>query len=302
MQGALARACQCHASTMIDNLIAHNREIIPLGQAHLSPGQAGLLLGWGVFTTLRLYRGAPFEFERHWERMARDAARLRMGLGVESSDVLSLIADLARRNQREEGMARVSFVRNTGGSWAYPGERPPVDLLIFTQSPPSWPESYRLQIQPGAVFSAGVLAGAKMLSWASNSSIMERVRAEGFDDGLLLNEHGQLTECTSANLFLVEGGVASTPPLTSGCLPGVTREILLSVGPRAGIPVVEKELTTASLDRAEEVFISSTTREVGGVHEIDQRWKYSSPGKVTRAAAAVFKQYVEESLKSTGKP
>lgn len=285
---------------MIDNLIVHNREIIPLDEARLSPGQAGLLLGWGVFTTLRLYRGAPFEFARHWERMARDAARLRVNAGLNSAEVLKLIVDLALQNQREEGMARVSFVRNSGGAWGRAGERP-VDLLIFTQRLPSWPESYRLQIQPGAVFSAGVLAGAKMLSWASNSSIMESAKLEGYDDALLLNEHGQIAECTSANIFVVEGGAVSTPPLASGCLPGVTREILLAIGPRAGIPIVERALTTASLDRAEEVFISSTTREVGGVREIGNRWKYAAPGKLTRAAAEVFKQYVAERLKSAGK-
>lgn len=285
---------------MIDNLIVHNREIIPLDEARLSPGQAGLLLGWGVFTTLRLYRGAPFEFERHWERMTRDAARLRVNAGLNSAEVLNLVVDLALRNEREEGMARVSFVRNSGGAWGSAVERP-VDLLIFTQSLPSWPESYRLQIQPGAVFSAGVLAGAKMLSWAPNSSIMESVKTEGYDDALLLNEHGRIAECTSANIFVVEGGAVLTPPLVSGCLPGVTREILLAIGPRAGIPIVERELTTASLDRAEEVFISSTTREVGGVREIGDRWKYAAPGKVTQAAAKVFKQYVADRLKSAGK-
>lgn len=285
---------------MIDNLIVHNREIIPLDEARLSPGQAGLLLGWGVFTTLRLYRGAPFEFERHWERMTRDAARLRVNAGLNSAEVLNLVVDLALRNERGEGMARVSFVRNSGGAWGSAVELP-VDLLIFTQSLPSWPESYRLQIQPGAVFSAGVLAGAKMLSWAPNSSIMESVKTEGYDDALLLNEHGRIAECTSANIFVVEGGTVLTPPLASGCLPGVTREILLAIGPRAGIPIVERELTTASLDRAEEVFISSTTREVGGVREIGDRWKYTAPGKVTRAAAEVFKQYVADHLKSDGK-
>lgn len=285
---------------MIDNLIVHNREIIPLDEARLSPGQAGLLLGWGVFTTLRLYRGTPFEFKRHWERMTRDAARLRVDVELNSAEVMNLIVGLALQNEREEGMVRVSLVRNSGGAWGRAGERP-ADLLIFTQSLPSWPESYRLQIQPAAVFAAGVLAGAKMLSWAQNSSIMENVKTEGYDDALLLNEHGRIAECTSANIFLVEGGAVLTPPLASGCLPGVTREILLAIGPRAGIPLVERDLTTASLDRAEEVFISSTTREVGGVREIGDRWKYAAPGKVTRAAAEVFKQYVADRLESAGK-
>lgn len=280
---------------MIDYHIVHNHEIIPIDQAHLSPGQAGLLLGWGVFTTLRLYQGIPFEFARHWERMARDATRLRMSLSGGMEETREKVIGLAKRNERAEGMARVSFVRNAGGAWASKlMDRPldrPADLLVFTQPLPSWPESYRLRIEPAAVFSAGSFAGAKMLSWAPNSCIMEAARAEGFDDALLLNEHGRLVECTSANIFLVQQGAIVTPPLTSGCLPGVTREILLLLGPSAGIRIYEKTLTLDDLDRAEEVFISSTTREVGGVREIGERWKFAAPGKITLAAAKAFKDY-----------
>lgn len=284
---------------MIDNLMVHNREIVSLSAASLSPGQAGLLLGWGVFSTLRLIQGEPFEFHRHWQRMARDAARLRVDLSLTSAEALDLLVQLARRNQRSEGMARISFVRNTGGAWGGVGiGRLPADALMFTQSLPSWPASYRLMLQEGGVFSAGILAGAKMLSWASNSCVMEKAKQERYDDAILLNEHGQLAECTSANIFLVEKGVISTPPLSSGCLPGVTREILLAIGRKAGISVEEKDLTLSSLDRAEEVFISSTTREVGGVREIGDRWKYPAPGKVTQAAAEAFRRYVAGELRS----
>ena len=277
---------------MIDHLVVHNQAILPVEECRLSPGQAGLLLGWGVFTTLRLYGGVPFEFDRHWERMARDAARLNVPLEVERAVALKLATDLARANQRSEGMARVSIVRNFGGSWSLAGGLPGADLLIFTQPLPSWPESYRLQLQPGAVYSEGAFAGAKMLSWAANSRFMEKARAEGYDDALLLNERGQLAECTSANVFLVVGGTVVTPPLSSGCLPGVTREILLKISPQAGIRIVEGELTTAALDRAEEVFISSTTRDVGRVREIAGRWKYVA-GNVTRSLSEAFRQYVE---------
>ncbi|MGH9398071.1 MAG: aminotransferase class IV [Terriglobia bacterium] len=282
----------------MDNLIVHNKKIVPLDDVRLSPGQAGLLLGWGVFTTLRLYHGAPFEFKSHWNRMARDAARLNIRLGITEDTLLKWVVELAQENQREEGMARVSFIRNSGGSWAQPGNRPPVDMLIFTQQLPVWPKSYRLQIQPGAVFSAGVLAGAKMLSWAANSSFMEKARAAGCDDALLLNELGHVAECTSANIFLVQQERIATPPLSSGCLPGVTREILLKIGHKAGLHIEEKEITTASLNHAEEVFISSTTREVGSVHEIAGHWEYPMFGKVTQAVKEVFRQYVEASLRT----
>ncbi|MGH9404960.1 MAG: aminotransferase class IV [Terriglobia bacterium] len=278
---------------MIDPLIVHNNAILPVEDVRLSPAQAGLLLGWGVFTTLRLYSGVPFEFGRHWQRMARDAKRLNIPLDVEMATGLRLMTDLARANQRSEGMARLSLVRNTGGAWGMPASRPAVDLLIFTQQLVSWPESYRLQLQPHAVFSAGALAGAKMLSWAANSAIFERARAEGYDDALLLNERGQLAECTSANVFLVIDGKALTPPLSSGCLPGVTREILLKIGPESGIQIAEEELDATALDRAQEVFISSTTREVGGVREIAGRWTYSTAGEVTRVLKEVFRRYVD---------
>ncbi|MGH9450462.1 MAG: aminotransferase class IV [Terriglobia bacterium] len=280
----------------MDNLIVHNGEIVSLDRAALSPGQAGLLLGWGVFTTLRLYGGVPFEFKSHWDRMARDAARLNVTLGMTSGVLLKAVGDLARENHREEGMARVSFVRNSGGSWAAPGSRPPVDLLIFTQQLPAWPKSYRLKTQPGAVFSTGVLAGAKMLSWAPNSSFMEAARAGGYDDALLLNERGNVVECTSANIFAVQANKILTPPLSSGCLPGVTREILLRVGPKLGFQIEEQEITPVSLGCVDEVFITSTTREVGGVREIAGHGEYPAPGKVTEAVEQAFGQYVKSKL------
>ena len=92
----------------MDSLIFHNDRIIPLEQARLSPGQMGLLMGWGTFTTLRIYRGIPFEFHRHWGRLTHDAARLHVSLCYDEERVRQWIIDLARANQRLEGMARVT--------------------------------------------------------------------------------------------------------------------------------------------------------------------------------------------------
>lgn len=283
---------------MMDSLIVHNQKIIPLTEACLSPGQAGLLLGWGAFTTLRLYAGVPFEFQRHWERMAHDAARLNMALPLNPAAARKWVIDLALANGRREGMARVSFIRNSGGAWGAWDDARPMDFLVFTQRVPSWPASYSLQLQPNAVYSAGVYAGAKMLSWALNSALMERARAGGYDDALLLNEHGHVVECTSANIFVVRSGQILTPPLSSGCLPGITRDVLFGLAPEEGIPIVEKEITPRDLDAAEEVFLSSTTREVGGVRSIGESWQYEAPGRITQTLAAAFKRYVQSKLKS----
>lgn len=276
----------------MDSLIIHNGRLLPLSEARLSPGQAGLLLGWGVFTTLRVYRGRPFAFESHWQRMSRDAKRLNVALPVTSSELSESIETLARKNQREEGTARVSFVRNAGGAWAGPSERP-VDWLVFTQALAAWPDSYRLLLQPNAVYADGVLAGAKMLSWAANSSFYEKAHAAGCDDALLLNERGHVTECTSANIFAVSKGKILTPPLSSGCLPGVTREILLKAGRNAGLDISEAEITLEFLKSANEVFITSTTRDVGPVREIVGLNQYSTGGEPVRKAKEIFSRIIE---------
>jgi len=258
----------------------------------------GLLMGWGVFTTLRVYEGKPFAFDRHWARMSHDAERLSMSLGYEQEAVRQSVSKLAEANGRPEGTARVSFVKNRGGLWADAGDSPETDLLIFTRQLVEWPAVHRLKLQQHALYSATRLAGAKMLSWVQNAGLLEKAHAEGFDDVLLLNESGHLAECTSANIFLVRDGRVLTPPLASGCLPGVTRDVLREVVPQAGFELSEQNLTLDDLASASEVFISSTTREVAAVGSIDAQWRFNAPGKITMALERCFKDYVRSYLKS----
>ena len=280
----------------MDSLIYHNDRILPLTDARLSPGQMGLLMGWGVFTTLRIYEGVPFAFDRHWPRMAHDAERLGITLNYDQEAVRAAIIKLASSNQRREAMARVSFVKNQGGTWAHAPEGPATDLLIFTRDVATWPVASRLMLVRDAIFAAGRLAGAKMLSWVQNAGVLERAHAEGYDDALLLNEQGQIGECTSANIFLVRGGKVLTPPLTSGCLPGVTRDVLLEVIPAAGYELLQQDLTPDDLTSANEVFITSTTREVAPVNVIHPDWKYEAPGKISLILKSAFRQFVDSHL------
>lgn len=280
----------------MDSLIFHNDRIVPLAEAHLSPGQVGLLTGWGVFTTLRIYRGVPFAFERHWARMARDAERLEIPMPYKQEAVRQAVGELARANHHPESAARVSFVKNRGGLWAQAEDLPPTDLLIFTRELVAWPAAHRLQIQPMGIFSGGHYAGAKMLSWVPHVAVLEKAHAKGYDDALLLNERGQLAECTSANIFLVRDGKALTPPLSSGCLAGITREILFELAPQAGIELHEQDLTLDDLSAADEVFISSTTREVAAVGTISPDWKYPAPGKIALALERAFQEYIHAYL------
>jgi len=133
-----------------------------------------------------------------------------------------------------------------------------------------------------------------MLSWAPNTAFLDKARADGFDDALLLNEKDQLVECTSANVFLVRDGQVLTPPLSSGCLAGVTRAMLFEIGPTAGVKIVEQDLTPEDLASAHECFISSSTREVASVGHISPEWDYPAPGTVTQALEETFTRYVRD--------
>lgn len=269
--------------------IIHNGRLAPVGPC-LSPGQLGLLGGWGVFTTLRIYSGVPFAYEYHWERMTRDAGLLRVELPYHAAEIRGQLSRLVEANGAQEGAARIYFIRNGGNVWSMPAERE-TDYLIFTAGLPAWGESARLTVTPQGRHAASSLAGVKVLSWISNLATADQVHERGFDETILLNERGEVAECTAANVFIVRNGTVLTPPLDSGCLPGVTRRVLLEAASAAGIEAREQVLRLDDLPAADEVFISSTTREVLPVREIDgrqlrQQWPAST------GLRAVFRDYV----------
>lgn len=112
------------------------------------------------------------------------------------------------------------------------------------------------------------MSGVKSISWLNNVWAVAEGAKEGFDEVVMLNERGEVAECTSANIFVVKGEKVFTPPLNSGCLEGVTRGILMEIAPEAGVSVVEQSLRPEDLYSADEVFISSTNRNLIKVCEI----------------------------------
>jgi branched-chain amino acid aminotransferase len=246
--------------------VLHNGRIRDAAEPALRAGQLGLLAGWGVFTTLRVREGAPFAWERHWARLSRDAKLLNVTLPPDPSAVEADLLRLIEANGRPDCTLRLVFVRNGGGMWEGPGSGSATDTIALTADSKQWGESARLSIQPNARFAANEFAGTKVLSWAQNLTWAERAQREGFDETILLNERGTVAECTSANIFAVFGDTAYTPPLTDGCLAGITREILLE-----DRHVAERTLSVEDLYRADEVFITSTTRDLLPVREIAGR-------------------------------
>ena len=273
--------------------VFHNDRVVPVEQARLSPGQAGLINGWGVFTTVRIFDGRPFAFERHWKRLSKDACRIQLPFDFAPDVVHARLGELLAANQVSDGVARLYFIYNKIGLWVSDEPLPVTDWLMYTGDRPVRAGPTQLAVEPHGRHAASPLAGAKVTSWLLNAWIVEQAHGRGFDDTLLLNERGHVTECTAANVYSVRGGVVETPPLSSGCLAGVTRELLLEIGPEIGLPIRERDLALEELCEAEEVFISSTTREVQPIRQIEDRTIAQAPGPVTMAFAQAFSDYVK---------
>jgi branched-chain amino acid aminotransferase len=284
---------------MIHRFVSHNGQIVPVEQARLSPGQAGLLSGWGLFTTLRVYHGEPFAFERHWRRLEKDAGRTRLPLPFDPAQVRAGLVELIERNEVLEGTARIYAIYNKVGFWQSAEPLPQVDLLLCTAGLPAYREPVRLCIAEHARHAASALAGVKVTSWLPNVWQLQGAQQRGFDEALLLNERGEVAECTTANIFCLQGARILTPPLSSGCLEGVTRSVLLEIAPTAGFPIIEQPLRPEDLYAASEVFITSTNRSLLAVGEIDGHTFSLAPGPVTRQLEVVFARYMDDYVSRT---
>jgi len=279
---------------VIHSHIFHNDELLPLEKARLSPGQAGLLCGFGLFTTLRIARGEAFAYERHWRRLERDAAITHLPIPYSAARVRVHLHEVIRANKVTEGCARIYLVHNNVGFWRGDEAGAEVDLIITTADMPRYREPARLTLREHGRHAASALCSVKTISWLDNVWSIGEAAREGFEEVVLLNERGEVAECTSANIFAVKNSKVLTPPLNSGCLEGVTRGILFEIAPEAGVVLAQQALRPEDLYSADEVFISSTNRNVISVGEIAGHKIATPSGSVAKHLNDLFSAYVTE--------
>ena len=279
------------ARSLIHRYVFHNDQLLPIEKVRLSPGQAGLINGWGLFTTLRIVRGEAFAFERHWRRLEKDAATIRLPMPYTGPRVRVQLQEVIRANNLSDGCARIYLVYNQISFWRSDESVPAVDLVIYTAPLPEYREPVRLTVREHGRHAASALTGVKTISWLNNVWSVAEAQKDGFDEVVMLNERGEVAECTAANIYAVKGDTILTPPLNSGCLEGVTRGILFEIAGEAGVAVKEQSLQLEDLFAADEVFISSTNRNVIGVGEIAGHKFADAPGPVTQRINEAFATY-----------
>lgn len=259
--------------------------LVPAAEATVSVFDHGLTVGDGVFETLKATDGIPFAVRRHLARLRRSAAGL--GLEVPFDDGQLGAAMDAVLASSGAPLARVRLTV-TGGAAPLGSDRSGGPATVIVAAGPLEPasSSTAVCIVPWPRNERAATAGVKTTSYADNVVALAHAKARGCTEAIFATTTGMLCEGTGSNVFCVFGDQILTPPLSTGCLAGVTRELVLEV-----TGAIEEDVAMRAFGIADEVFLTSTGRDVQPVHQIDER-RLVTPGKVTAKAAAAFAELV----------
>ncbi|MFE4451051.1 aminotransferase class IV [Streptomyces sp. NPDC056796] len=249
--------------------------------ARLSVLDHGLTVGDGVFETVRVAGGRPFALTRHLDRLTRSAR----GLGLPAPDhgaVRHAVAAVAEANPMELGRMRITFTGGLSPLGSDRGDAPP-SLVVALGEAARRPDSTAVVTVPWTRNERGAVTGLKTTSYAENVVALARAHGHGASEALFPNTVGQLCEGTGSNVFVVLDGRIHTPPVSSGCLAGITRALTVE-----WTGAQETDLPLDVLERAEEIFLTSTLRDIQAVHRVDGRELPGAPGPVTAKAARIF--------------
>ncbi|ARQ72635.1 aminotransferase class IV [Streptomyces marincola] len=262
-------------------LIWLDGELRDADSARVSVFDHGLTVGDGVFETLKTEDGRAFAMTRHLNRLAASAA----GLGLPEPDLAEVeraCAAVLRAVPLPLGRLRVTFTGGPGPLGSGRDDGPPT-LLVAHAPMTRRPDTTSVITVPWTRNERGALAGLKTTSYAENVIALARARQEAASEALFANTAGRLCEGTGSNVFVVIGGEVHTPPLSDGPLAGVTRALVVEwTGAK------ETELPMDVLRTADEVFLTSSARDVQAVRRIDGRELPGAPGPVTAGAMRVF--------------
>jgi len=266
-----------------------NGDLFPDNEAKISIFDHGLVVGDGVFETIKVTAGRPFALTRHLARLSRSAA----GLGLPELDLdhirAGVMAVLADSADLPLGRLRITVTAGIAPLGSERGGSAITAIVALAeQKPPA--ASVDVVVVPWPRNELGVLAGLKTTSYAENVRALAYATEHGGNEAIFANIAGSLCEGTGTNVFVVTGGRLVTPPLSSGCLAGVTRALVIE-----WVGAVEENLPVTALANAEEAFLTGTTRDVQPIRSVNGSKLAAVPGSITKKAAEVFAMRAAES-------
>lgn len=271
-----------------------NGRVLEPGGATVSALDHGLTVGDGVFETMNVLGHTPFAFRRHLARLRRSLSFLDLDVSMDDDgfrDAAALLITALAAAGVAPGRLRITVTAGMGPLGSSRSDTPPTIILAATSGAP-WPPTEQIVRVPWVRNERSAVAGAKTTSYAENVVALAHAKAQGGGEAVFANTVGALCEGTGSNVFVAMGGRLLTPSLATGCLAGVTRDLVCEV-----IDVEESDtLTLADLDTADEIFLTSSTRDVHPVSHVDSVPVASAPGPLTAAAALALADLVARDL------
>ena len=273
--------------------------------AKISVFDHGLLYGDGIFEGIRFYNGRVFRLEEHLERLWDSARSICLQVPISMREMTEAVLETIRQNDLRDGYIRLLVTRGIGNLGLNPMQCKHPSVIIIAATIALYHENfYRkgLTIVTCATRRSNPAAlnpAVKSLNYLNN--VMARIEANlaGADEALMLNDAGNVAECTADNVFIVKRGQIFTPPITAGALRGITRSIVFEIAAELGIKITETDITRHDVFIADECFLTGTAAEIIPVIKADGRViGNGKPGPITARMIARFREMTRE----TGTP
>ncbi len=258
-------------------LIYLNGSFVPEEEAKISVFDHGFLYGDGVFEGIRAYHGKVFRLGEHIDRLYDSAKAINLEIPLTKDEMIEVVCETCRRNNLTDAYIRLVVSRGAGDLGLDPRKCPRPTIVNIASSITLYPEElYQTGLTVITVptrrnIPEGVNPRIKSLNYLNN--IMAKIEANiaGVPEAVMLNQEGFVAECTGDNIFIVKNGVLKTPPPYAGILEGVTRNAVIELAQKRGIPVAEVMLPRYDLFTADECFLTGTAAELIPVTKVDDR-------------------------------
>jgi branched-chain amino acid aminotransferase len=274
--------------------------LVPVERATVSVYDRGFLYGDAVFETIRTYEGEPFRLEEHIDRLGWSAERVGMKLTLSSADQVAEVRSALKKVEAERGepgdlVARIMITRGEGPFGLDPAGATTPCRVLFIHPYRPLPDKDRTDGVSAITYAtyrpSDAARGAKVGNYLESIVALREARARGAHEAIILGVDGQVLEGTTSNVFAVRGGRLLTPPTSLPILPGITRGLVLDAASDAGLVAEERPLAPADLHDADELFVTSTIRELLSITRIDDRPVGAGvPGPKTRALYEAFRR------------
>lgn len=277
-------------------------EFFDQADAKVSVFDHGLLYGDGVFEGIRFYNGRVFRMEQHMDRLWESAHSICLELPMSRTDLDEALLETIRQNDLRDGYVRLVVTRGVGNLGLNPAQCKQPSVIIIASTIALYPEEvYRrgltvVTVPTRRMGPATLNPAIKSLNYLNN--VLARIEANlsQADEALMLNDAGNIAECTADNVFMIKRGQIMTPPITAGALRGITRSVVFDIAAEIGIKISEPDLTRHDLYTADEAFLTGTAAEVIPMIKVDGRViGNGEPGPLTTRVIARFRELTRES-------